>query len=314
MQCVFVVIDGASPHPRVAIVIIGCRWGLRLAAARCHHWGYMGVATRVGGAPRPYVIVGGTWGHSSHYPRHHVGCGALCHALVEGPLYHPIVVVGIACGFNSHWQRASWRQHHHGCHWGRSHRHRGLGRESQQPRHGWDHMRSASERWQAVGSLLSGSHVANLKASWCGGQGLMPLVAGIDAAVSSLLSSLQWSCPPSPYAPRRREDGEHDGANEGAWRSSSASAVAGVVCWRMSVMCRSGLQAFVAAVGKYHTVGKKSHTFVDWPSVGNLFPFNVLSVFLATKLPIAFSPSPSPPSSATVASPSPMSPHSRQQR
>src|SRR6266702_3827782 len=77
----------------------------------------------------------------------------------------------------------------------------GLGRESQQLCHGWDHMQSASEWWQAAGSLLSGLHTANLKASWCGGQGLMPLVAGINAAVSSLLSSLQWSCPPSLYAP-----------------------------------------------------------------------------------------------------------------
>src|SRR6266702_3736153 len=129
----------------------------------------------------------------------------------------------------------------------------------------------------------------------------MWLVASVDAAASSLLSSLQWSCLPSPYAPQRQEDGEHDGANKGAWRSSSASAVAGVVCWRMSVMCRSELQAFVAAVGKYHSGEEvayvrymnmdskkkrtKLHLFVDWPSVGNLFPFNVLSVFLATKLP-----------------------------
>ncbi len=126
MWHVFVVINSTSPHPCVAIVI-RCRRGLWLTAVRCCHWGYMGVATRVGGAPRPYVIVGGTWGRGSHYPCRHVSRGALCHALVEGPLYHPIVVVGIACGFNSHWQRASWRQHRHGCHWGRSHRRRGLG-------------------------------------------------------------------------------------------------------------------------------------------------------------------------------------------
>ena len=83
----------------------------------------------------------------------------------------------------------------------------------------------------------------------------MWLVAGVDAAASSLLSSLQWSCLPSPYAPRRREDGEHDGANEGAWRSSSASA-AGVVCLRTPVLCRS-LQMFVAAVGKWLTQGRR---------------------------------------------------------
>jgi len=84
----------------------------------------------------------------------------------------------------------------------------------------------------------------------------MPLVAGVDAAVSLLLSPLQWSCLPSPYAPRWQEDGEHDSAKEGAWCSSSASAVAGVVCWQMLVMCRLGLQAFVAAVGKYQQWGR----------------------------------------------------------
>jgi len=87
-----------------------------------------------------------------------------------------------------------------------------------------------------------------------GGQGPMPLVAGIDTAASSLslsLSLLQWSCPPSLHTPRQREDGEHDGAKEGTWHSSSASAVAGVMCWRMPVLWRSGLQTFVAAVGKW---------------------------------------------------------------
>ncbi len=199
-------------------------------------------------------------------PRRHVGRGAQCRALVEGPLYHPIVVVGIACSLQltlaerilaaaSSWPSLGSLA---SSSWLGSHAAHGLGRESQRPRHGWDHMRSASERRRAAGSLLSGSRAANLKASWRGGQGLMPLVAGIDAAVSSLLSSLQWSCPPSPYAPRQREDGKHDGANEGAWHSSSASAVAGVVCWRMSMM-RSGLQAFVAAVGKYHTGGEVAY-------------------------------------------------------
>src|SRR6266702_1042108 len=222
VRCVFVIINGTSPHPHVAIVI-RCRQGLWLAAMHCHCWGYMGVATRVGRAPCPYVIVGGTWGHSSHYPCHPVSCGALCHTLVEGPLYHPIVIVGIACGLQltlaegilaaaSSWLLSGSLT---SSSWLGSHAAYGLGRESQQLCHGWDHMQSASEWWQAAGSLLSGLHTANLKASWCGGQGLMPLVAGINAAVSSLLSSLQWSCPPSLYAPRPREDGEHDGANEG---------------------------------------------------------------------------------------------------
>src|SRR6266702_2874426 len=98
MQCVFVVIDGASPHPCIAIVIVGCRQGLWLAAMHCHHWGYMGAATHVGGAPHPCVVIGGTWGCGLQYPCRCIGHGALCHALVEGPLYHPIVVVGIACG------------------------------------------------------------------------------------------------------------------------------------------------------------------------------------------------------------------------
>src|SRR6266702_8612159 len=122
----------------------------------------------------------------------------------------------------------------------------------------------------------------------------MWLVASVDAAASSLLSSLQWSCLPSPYAPQRQEDGEHDGANKGAWRSSSASAVAGVVCWRMSVMCRSELHAFVAAVGKYHSGEEvayvrymnmdskkkrtKSHSFVDWPILSTPSPLTSLSL------------------------------------
>jgi len=49
------------------------------------------------------------------------------------------------------------------------------------------------------------------------------------ATASSSSSPLQWGYPPSPHTPRRREDGEHDGAKESAWRGSSASAVAGVV-------------------------------------------------------------------------------------
>src|SRR6266702_1474464 len=93
MRHVFVVINGTSPHPRVVIVVVGCRWGLRLTAARCRHWGYMGVATRVGGAPRPCVVIGSAWGCGLHYPHRRFGRGALRRALVEGLLYHPIVVV-----------------------------------------------------------------------------------------------------------------------------------------------------------------------------------------------------------------------------
>jgi len=181
---------------------------LWLAAARCCHWGYMGVVTHVGGAPRPYVIVGGAWGHGSHYPHprqswctvSRFGGGATLPPHCRGwdrmqlqlTLAEGILVVASSWPSLGSLTSSSWLG---------SHAAHGLGRESQQRRHGWDHMRSASERRWAAGSLLSGSRAANLKASWRGGQGLMPLVAGIDAAVSSLLSSLQWSCPPSPYAP-----------------------------------------------------------------------------------------------------------------
>ncbi len=168
----------------------------------------MGVVTHVGGAPRPYVIVGGAWGHGSHYPHprqswctvSRFGGGATLPPHCRGwdrmqlqlTLAEGILVVASSWPSLGSLTSSSWLG---------SHAAHGLGRESQQRRHGWDHMRSASERRWAAGSLLSGSRAANLKASWRGGQGLMPLVAGIDAAVSSLLSSLQWSCPPSPYAP-----------------------------------------------------------------------------------------------------------------
>ncbi len=177
--------------------------------------------------------------------------------MAEGPLYHPIVVVGIACSLQltlaehilvvaSSWPSSGSLA---SSSWLGSHAAHGLGRESQRWHHGWDHTRSASKRRWAAGSSLSGLRMANLRHR--GGQGLMPLVAGVDAAASLLLSPLQWSCPPSPYAPQRQEDSKHNGAKEGAWHSLSASAVAGVVCWQMLVMCRVGLQAFVAAVGKY---------------------------------------------------------------
>ncbi len=127
MRCVFVIIDGASPHPRVAIVIVRCRQGLQLTTARCHHWGYMGVATRVGGAPCPCVIVGGAWEHGSHYP---ATASVVVHGVAHWQRGHsttPLLWLGLHVACNSHWWSASWRQHRHGHHWGHSHRRCGLG-------------------------------------------------------------------------------------------------------------------------------------------------------------------------------------------
>jgi len=152
------------------------------------------------------------WGHMGAWlalPHRRVGRGAWCHALAEGPLYHPIVVVGIACGLQltlaehilavaSSWPSSGSLT---SSSWLGSHAAHGLGRESQRRHHGWDHTQSTSERRWAAGSSLSGLHMANLRHR--GGQGLMPLVAGVNAAASLLLSPLQWSCPPSPYAPQR---------------------------------------------------------------------------------------------------------------
>ena len=72
-SCIFVIFSGASPHSRV--FIIGCRRGLRLAATRCRHRGYMGVETCVGRAPCPCVVVVVVWGArgcSPRYPRRRV--------------------------------------------------------------------------------------------------------------------------------------------------------------------------------------------------------------------------------------------------
>jgi len=127
VQRVFVVIDGASPLPRIAIVIIGCRWGLWLAAACCCHWGYMGVATCVGGAPHPCVIVGGAWERGSHYP---AAASVVVHGVVHWQRGHsttPLLWLGLHAACNSHWRSASWWWHCHGRHRGRSHHHRGLG-------------------------------------------------------------------------------------------------------------------------------------------------------------------------------------------
>ncbi len=123
----------------------------------CHRWGRMGARLAL--------------------PRRRVGRGARCRALAEGPLYHPIVVVGIACGLQltlaegilaaaSSWPSSGSLA---SSSWLGSHAAHGLGRESQRPRHGWDHTRSASERRRAAGSSLSGSRAANLKASWWSG-------------------------------------------------------------------------------------------------------------------------------------------------
>jgi len=224
----------------------GCDSCWRSTLPICHRWGRMGARLALPPPPRWSWCTVSRFGGGATLPPHCCGWDRMWLQLT---LAEGILAAASSWPSLGSLTLSSWLG---------SHAAHSLGRESQQPRHGWDHMQSASERRQAVGSLLSGSRVANLKASWRGGQRLMLLVAGIDAAVSSLLSSLQWSCLPSPYAPQQREDGKHDGANKGAWHSLSASAVAGVVCWRMSMM-RSGLQAFVAAVGKYHTVGEKSH-------------------------------------------------------
>ncbi len=167
----------------------GCNSCWRSTLPMCRHWGRMGAWLAL--------------------PCHRIGRGAQCRALVEGLLYHPIVVVGIACGLQLTLAEhilmvaSSWLSSGSLALllWLGSHAAHGLGRESQRWRHGWDHMWSTSERWQVAGSSLSGSCLANLR--HCGGQGLMPLVAGVDAAALSLLSPLQWSCPPSPYAPQQ---------------------------------------------------------------------------------------------------------------
>ncbi len=127
MRHVFVIIDGASPLPRIAIVIIGCRRGLRLATTHCHHWGYMGVATHVGGAPRLCVIVGGAWERGSHYP---ATTSVMVHSVTHwwrGHSTTPLLWLGSHVSCNSHWRSASWRWHRHGHHRGRSHCRHGLG-------------------------------------------------------------------------------------------------------------------------------------------------------------------------------------------
>ncbi len=126
MRRVFVVIDGASPHPCVAIVVVGCRRGLWLATARCRHWGYMGVATRVGGAPHPCVIIGGAWECGSHYPAASVVVHSVAHWR-RGHSTTPLSWLGSHAACNSHWRSVSWRRHRHGRHRGHSHRRRGLG-------------------------------------------------------------------------------------------------------------------------------------------------------------------------------------------
>ena len=131
------------------------------------------------------------------------------------------------------------------------------------------------------------------------------------------------------HAPRQREDGEHDGAKEGAWRGSSASAVDSTAYWRTPVLCISG--PFVAALEKWFiqrgevtyvrymnvdSKKKQSCSFVDWSERGKSRAFvdrsergKLLSV---SSLPSHFS-IPTFICHRGLA-PSPLSPHSRQQR
>ncbi len=118
---------GHLPTLALPLSLLGADRGLWLAAARCRHWGYMGVATRVGGAPRPCVVVGGTWEHSSHYP---AAALVVVHGVTHWRRGHsttPLSWLGLHVACNSHWRSASWQRHCHGHHWGRSHRRRGLG-------------------------------------------------------------------------------------------------------------------------------------------------------------------------------------------
>src|SRR6266581_1208174 len=98
---IFVVFSGASPDP--CVFVVGCRRGLQLAAARCRHWGYMGVETCVGRAPAHVSSLSSSRAHGgaarvtpaavlSSSCRGH-GAQVLRLTLVEGPPYHHIVVV-----------------------------------------------------------------------------------------------------------------------------------------------------------------------------------------------------------------------------
>ena len=154
------------------------------------------------GSPPHVVVTGGTWGSQltlAEHPTHMSSLGAhggaariapaalvvvQCCTLVEEPLYHPIVVVGITCSLRltlvegilaaaSSWPSSGLLTSSLGLltssSWLGSHAAHGLGRESQRLCHGWDHTRSASEWQRVVGSSLSGLCAANLKASWWSG-------------------------------------------------------------------------------------------------------------------------------------------------
>src|SRR6266702_452311 len=93
------------------------------------------------------VIAGGTWGLQlvlAEHPAHmsllgaHGGTAHITPATLSvvvhcvtlwwrGHSTTPLLWLGLHAACNSHWQRASWQQHHHGCYQGHSHHHHGLG-------------------------------------------------------------------------------------------------------------------------------------------------------------------------------------------
>jgi len=99
------------------------------------------------GLPPHVVVTGGTWGSQlvlAEHPAHmsslgaHGGAPRITPAAVSvvvhcvalwwrGHSTTPLSWLGSHVACNSHWQRASWRRHRHGRHWGRSHHRRGLG-------------------------------------------------------------------------------------------------------------------------------------------------------------------------------------------
>ncbi len=113
----------------------GCNLCWQSTLPMCHCWGRMGAWLAL--------------------PRCHVGRGAQCCTLAEGPLYHPIVMVRITCGLQLTLVERilvvalSWPSLESLALslWLGSHAAHSLGRESQRWHHGWDHTQSASEWW-----------------------------------------------------------------------------------------------------------------------------------------------------------------------
>ncbi len=101
---------GCSLPPR--IVVTGGTWGLQLALAE--HPAHMSSLGVHGGTayitPATMSVV--------------VHCVALWW---RGHSTTPLSWLGSHVACNSHWQRASWRWHRHGCHQGHLHCHHGLG-------------------------------------------------------------------------------------------------------------------------------------------------------------------------------------------